>query len=106
MTEGFFELVELYFLTILRTCGAVWAQEQPMLTQLLLKELDTMATQEQMAGRELTAEDRCDSCNAAAKVIATFLNGELMFCGHHARSLKDSLLKQAANVYDPEDSIF
>ena len=106
MSEGFFELAELYFHTILRTCGAVWDQEQPMLAQLLLRELDKMATQEQMAGRELTTEDRCDSCSAAAKVVATFLNGELLFCGHHARDLKDSLLKQAATLYDPEAMLF
>jgi len=38
-----------------------------------------------VARRELTLQDRCDSCGAAAKIIATFLNGELLFCGHHAR---------------------
>ena len=52
--------------------------------------------------RELTLEDRCDSCSAAAKVIATFLNGELLFCGHHARKMNDSLKVKAVNVYDPE----
>ena len=65
--------------------------------------------QEQMlepAERVLTAEDRCDSCSAAARVVATFLNGELMFCGHHARSLKDNLLTQAVTVYDPEVELF
>lgn len=53
-------------------------------------------------GRELTLVDRCDSCGAAAKVIATFLNGELMFCGHHARNLEKHLKTKAVNVYDPE----
>lgn len=52
--------------------------------------------------RELTLQDRCDSCSAAAKVIATFLNGELLFCGHHARSMHESLKVKAVNVYDPE----
>lgn len=52
--------------------------------------------------RELTLEDRCDSCSAAAKVIATFLNGELLFCGHHARKMNDNLKVKAVNVYDPE----
>ena len=52
--------------------------------------------------RELTLEDRCDSCSAAAKVIATFLNGELLFCGHHARKMNDTLKVKAVNVYDPE----
>lgn len=52
--------------------------------------------------RELTSQDRCDSCNAAAKVIATFINGELLFCGHHARKLGTNLVLKAVNVYDPE----
>jgi hypothetical protein len=53
-------------------------------------------------GRELTLNDRCDACSAAAKVIATFLNGELLFCGHHARKMHDTLKIKAVNVYDPE----
>jgi hypothetical protein len=52
--------------------------------------------------RELTLEDRCDACSAAAKVIATFLNGELLFCGHHARKMNDTLKVKAVDVYDPE----
>lgn len=55
--------------------------------------------------RELTANDRCDSCTAAAKVVATFLNGELLFCGHHARILKDKLKMQAATIYDPDEEM-
>ncbi len=56
--------------------------------------------------RELTANDRCDSCSAQAKVVATFLNGELMFCGHHARNMKDALNSKAASVYDPDGELF
>ena len=52
--------------------------------------------------RELTLEDRCDACSAAAKVIATFLNGELLFCGHHARKMNNTLKIKAVDVYDPE----
>ena len=65
-----------------------------------------METQEQTADRELTAADRCDTCTAQAKVVATFLNGELMFCGHHARNIKDILKLKAVNVYDPEVELF
>ena len=53
--------------------------------------------------RELIAQDRCDKCGAQAKVIATFLNGELMFCGHHAREVKASLQMKAATLYDPDN---
>jgi len=52
--------------------------------------------------RELTLEDRCDSCSAAAKVIATFLNGELLFCGHHARKNLEALKAKAIDIYDTE----
>ena len=55
--------------------------------------------------RELTALDRCDSCTAAAKVIATFLNGELFFCGHHARESVTALKNKALEVYDPEGEL-
>ena len=53
-------------------------------------------------GRAITLNDRCDSCGAAAKVIATMLNGELLFCGHHGRKVKNSLVPKALHVYDPE----
>jgi hypothetical protein len=29
-----------------------------------------------------------------------------MFCGHHARLLKDTLTLKAATLYDPEDALF
>lgn len=56
--------------------------------------------------RKLTAEDRCDSCSAAAKVVFKFLNGELMFCGHHANKNKVALLDKSIEVWDPENIIF
>lgn len=65
-------------------------------------EMQEQETQE----RVLTANDRCDSCSAAARVVATFLNGELMFCGHHARGMKDVLRTRAVTVYDPEAELF
>jgi len=52
--------------------------------------------------RELTLQDRCDTCGAAAKVLASFLNGELLFCGHHARQAGTKLVTAALHVYDPE----
>jgi len=52
--------------------------------------------------RELTLNDRCDACQAAAKVVATLLNGELLYCGHHARSYGQRLITTSLRVYDPE----
>jgi len=55
--------------------------------------------------RVLTLNDRCDTCSAAAKVVATFLNGELLFCGHHARKAGGNLVSKAIRVYDPEGEL-
>jgi len=55
--------------------------------------------------REFTLQDRCDSCGAAAKVAATFMNGDLLFCGHHARLAGKSLVSKAVALYDPEGII-
>lgn len=64
-----------------------------------------MVATETQVQRELTAQDRCDSCTAAARVIVTFLNGELMFCGHHAKEKKELLLSKSISVYDPDNFI-
>jgi hypothetical protein len=50
----------------------------------------------------LTALDRCDKCGAAAMVRATLVAGELLFCGHHGRSIATPLVLASINVYDPE----
>lgn len=50
----------------------------------------------------ITAEHRCDKCGAQAKVRATLANGELYFCGHHAREAGTALVLKALEVYDPE----
>lgn len=60
----------------------------------------------EVVDRELTAQDRCDSCSAQAKVVFKFLNGELMFCGHHANKNKTVLLEKSIEVWDPEKIIF
>ena len=52
--------------------------------------------------RELKVSDRCDRCGAQAKVRATLANGELYFCGHHARATGNKLVLQSVQVYDPE----
>ena len=52
--------------------------------------------------RTLTAQDRCDRCSAAARVVATFLFGELMFCGHHAIEQKKALQEKAISLLDPD----
>ena len=59
--------------------------------------MTTTATHEPMS-----ALDRCDKCGAQALVRATLANGELYFCGHHGREIKNKLVASALVVYDPE----
>lgn len=41
-----------------------------------------------------TGNDRCDRCNASAKLrITTAENGDLVFCGHHANRYAENLAK-------------
>ena len=54
----------------------------------------------------LLATDRCDQCQAAAMVAATFINGELMFCGHHAIDQKLNLMSKCVSIFDPNSILF
>lgn len=53
----------------------------------------------------LTAMDRCDQCSAQAFVRAVFLNGELLFCGHHWREHQAVAAGKAIAVHDFTDTI-
>lgn len=59
-------------------------------------------TQTSIAEVSLTADDRCDRCSAAARVRAVLVNGELLFCGHHAKVFRNTLEEKAVSLYDPE----
>jgi hypothetical protein len=48
----------------------------------------------------LTTADRCDRCNAQAFVRVVLANGELTFCGHHAKALEPRLREQALEWID------
>ncbi len=50
----------------------------------------------------MNALDRCDRCAAAAKVRAVLLNGELLFCGHHAKEFAPKIKEVALRIEDPE----
>lgn len=52
--------------------------------------------------RPILMTDRCDKCGLQAVVRATMSNGELYFCGHHARATGNKLVLQAVHVYDSE----
>ena len=62
--------------------------------------MDTL-TPTQPAPAPLIAADRCDRCGAQAFLRATLPSGfELLFCGHHAQALRDSLLLEGATLHD------
>ena len=59
----------------------------------------------------LTANDRCDRCDAQAYVKAVGLDGELLFCGHHYNKIMDNavgydkMIKFAINIIDERDKL-
>ena len=64
-----------------------------------------MSTLTSQGSRELKATDRCDSCGAQAFVIAEFMSGELMFCGHHYHRWEAKIAAGAINVIDQTNLI-
>ena len=48
----------------------------------------------------LSVADRCDRCGAQAFVRVVLRNGDLLFCGHHARQNEQALLPVALHVED------
>jgi len=53
----------------------------------------------------MNTQDRCDVCGAQAFVRAEFLNGELLFCGHHWRAHEVSATTKVIRVHDFTDTI-
>jgi hypothetical protein len=50
------------------------------------------------------AEERCDRCNAAAKLRVVLAGGgELVFCGHHANAFAPELVKIAVETVAATD---
>jgi len=53
------------------------------------------------------AEERCDRCNAAAKLRVVLAGGgELVFCGHHANEYAPELLKIAVETVAAPDFVW
>ena len=55
--------------------------------------------------KSLTAEDRCDVCNAQAYIRVTLATGELLFCGHHGNANKDKLQPIALKWQDETEKL-
>jgi len=50
--------------------------------------------------------DRCDRCNAAAKLRMVLAAGSLAFCGHHANANADMIVRSAVRVAVLEEFIW
>lgn len=59
----------------------------------------------------LTANDRCDSCDAQAYVQVTGVTGDLLFCNHHYNKIMDSttgyekMMNFAYNILDERERL-
>lgn len=53
----------------------------------------------------ITHEHLCDKCGVQAKVRATLINGDLYFCGHHAKEVATPLVVKSIEVFDPEGTL-
>lgn len=53
----------------------------------------------------LTAADRCDRCSAQARVRVVLASGELLFCGHHAKTFEPSLREQARHWLEDDRAL-
>ncbi len=58
------------------------------------------AAVDSLAGHQLTALDRCDSCGAQAYIRVTMASGELYFCAHHGAKFKEKLSTSALAWHD------
>lgn len=57
------------------------------------------------SSRQLNAHDRCDRCGAQAYIRAVLsAGGELLFCVHHSRQVKDALQPQT-QVWDDQSAL-
>lgn len=63
-----------------------------------------LTTQEEKV-RQLTAMDRCDSCNAQAFVWVNGVSGDLLFCGHHFTKWESKIREFAFEVIDEREYI-
>ncbi|GAB3617081.1 hypothetical protein GCM10027416_16380 [Okibacterium endophyticum] len=58
-----------------------------------------------VAGPQLTAADRCDSCGAQAYIRAVVSSGELLFCAHHGKKYEEKLSAIAESWHDESNRL-
>lgn len=50
--------------------------------------------------RVLKVSDRCDRCNAQARVLVRGIRGELSFCSHHFNKHEKELISWSYEIVD------
>ena len=53
----------------------------------------------------LTAEDRCDACNAQAYVYVAFESGDLLFCLHHWKAHGEAAKATLTELVDESERL-
>jgi hypothetical protein len=53
----------------------------------------------------LKVSDRCDRCNAQARVLVKGLQGELYFCSHHFNKHEEKLSSWSYEIVDEREFI-
>ena len=51
----------------------------------------------------LTVFDRCDRCGVQARVRASFVSGDLYFCGHHAQKYDIAQKAFGIELFDAQE---
>lgn len=65
-----------------------------------------MSQNQTITDTKLTSADRCDRCGAQAYVRVTLVTlSQLLFCGHHARTVKPTLEPKSLNWHDETDRL-
>jgi hypothetical protein len=55
-------------------------------------------------GFELVTTDRCDRCSSQAYIEVSLSSGKLLFCAHHYKAQKDTLLPLPAVIKVRDES--
>lgn len=71
-----------------------------MATKATDQAVKTLVTQVELEESTLTAQDRCDKCQAQAYYRIILINGDLLLCSHDYKKNESVLIEQALEVFD------
>lgn len=65
----------------------------------------TATLEKPTTSKMFNSSDRCDACGAQAYAAATFIAGDLLFCGHHFKKHQTALEQQSLAFIDQTANI-